>query len=144
MFALSQKLYTYPNNKNAFKALIAAEINKVKIELPQFEFGVTNKTDKFVKLNPFAKASAGCLAFIRVFWFRRPSVSPSAGTLGCQLLLLAILKRRLSPGSASASQVPTLETPEGGIFESNAIARYVARLGDNGLFGASPVEAVRK
>merc|ERR1712063_35229 len=38
-------------------------------------------------------------------------------------------------------KVPTLETPEGGIFESNAIARYVARQADNGLYGRSPVEA---
>ena len=41
------------------------------------------------------------------------------------------------------AQVPMLETPEGGIFESNAIARYVARLKENGLFGASAFEAVR-
>ena len=31
---MALKLYTYPNNKNAFKALIAAEYNGVKIELP--------------------------------------------------------------------------------------------------------------
>ena len=37
-----------------------------------------------------------------------------------------------------------LETPEGGIFESNAIARYVARLAPSGLLGSSEVEAVRR
>ncbi|CAI9287192.1 unnamed protein product [Lactuca saligna] len=38
-------------------------------------------------------------------------------------------------------KVPVLETPEGGIFESNAIARYVARLKPgNSLFGSSPIE----
>ena len=59
---MSQKLYTYPNNKNAAKALIAAEYNGVKLESPPFEMGVTNKTDKFLKLNPFGKARlpAGC------------------------------------------------------------------------------------
>lgn len=31
--------------------------------------------------------------------------------------------------------MPVLETPKGCIFESNAIARYVARLSDVGLFG---------
>ena len=46
------------------------------------------------------------------------------------------------PRTASP-QAPTLETPEGGIFESNAIARYVARLADKGLLGATPIEAVR-
>lgn len=37
-------------------------------------------------------------------------------------------------------KVPVLETPEGAIFESNAIARYVARLKDVGLFGTSAFE----
>lgn len=40
------------------------------------------------------------------------------------------------------AQVPTLETPEGGVFESNAMARYVARLADKGLFGATTYEEV--
>ena len=39
--------------------------------------------------------------------------------------------------------MPTLETPTGGVWESNAIARYVARLSDKGLFGASAFEEVR-
>ncbi|XP_058097663.1 elongation factor 1-gamma 2-like isoform X2 [Magnolia sinica] len=38
-------------------------------------------------------------------------------------------------------KVPVLETPDGPIFESNAIARYVARLkGDNTLYGSSLIE----
>ncbi|CAA7022778.1 unnamed protein product [Microthlaspi erraticum] len=38
-------------------------------------------------------------------------------------------------------KVPTLETPEGAIFESNAIARYVSRLnGENSLNGSSLIE----
>ncbi|KAL7602477.1 elongation factor 1-gamma [Lactuca sativa] len=38
-------------------------------------------------------------------------------------------------------KVPVLETPEGGIFESNAIARYVAHLKPgNSLFGSTPIE----
>ncbi|PON33908.1 S-crystallin [Parasponia andersonii] len=38
-------------------------------------------------------------------------------------------------------KVPVLETPDGPIFESNAIARYVARLkADNPLFGSSLIE----
>eukprot|EP01027_Heterolobosea_sp_BB2_P022187 GEZU01032652.1.p1 GENE.GEZU01032652.1~~GEZU01032652.1.p1 ORF type:complete len:425 (-),score=222.10 GEZU01032652.1:670-1896(-) len=38
-------------------------------------------------------------------------------------------------------KVPTLETPEGGIFESNAIARYVARSGKNVIYGKNVFEA---
>jgi len=38
-------------------------------------------------------------------------------------------------------KVPVLETPEGAVFESNAIARYVARLkGVNSLFGSSVID----
>ncbi|CAH9108505.1 unnamed protein product [Cuscuta europaea] len=38
-------------------------------------------------------------------------------------------------------KVPVLETPEGAVFESNAIARYVAKLkSDNSLFGSSLIE----
>ncbi|XP_071733650.1 elongation factor 1-gamma-like [Rutidosis leptorrhynchoides] len=38
-------------------------------------------------------------------------------------------------------KVPVLETPDGPVFESNAIARYVARLKtDTALFGSSPIE----
>ena len=38
-------------------------------------------------------------------------------------------------------KIPTLQTPEGGIWESNAIARYVARLADKGLYGKNAFEA---
>ncbi|CAH1443723.1 unnamed protein product [Lactuca virosa] len=38
-------------------------------------------------------------------------------------------------------KVPVLETPDGPVFESNAIARYVARLKtDTSLLGSSPIE----
>lgn len=39
-------------------------------------------------------------------------------------------------------KVPVLKTPQGAIFESNAIARYVARVGrdSTGLLGATPYE----
>jgi elongation factor 1-gamma len=38
-------------------------------------------------------------------------------------------------------KVPVLETPEGSIFESNSIARYVARLPGSKLYGKNAVEA---
>jgi len=83
------KLYTYPENYRANKALIAAQYAGVDIEVPAFEFGKDNKSAAFLALNPLGK-------------------------------------------------VPVLETPNGGIFESNAIARYVARLrADVGLLGDS-------
>ncbi|XP_010928857.1 elongation factor 1-gamma 2 [Elaeis guineensis] len=83
-------------NKNAFKALIAAEYSGVKVELVKnFEIGVSNKTPEFLKMNPLGK-------------------------------------------------VPVLETPDGPIFESNAIARYVTRLkADNPLYGSSLIEYAR-
>eukprot|EP01113_Clastostelium_recurvatum_P050073 TRINITY_DN93_c0_g1_i1.p1 TRINITY_DN93_c0_g1~~TRINITY_DN93_c0_g1_i1.p1 ORF type:complete len:423 (+),score=165.19 TRINITY_DN93_c0_g1_i1:83-1351(+) len=40
-------------------------------------------------------------------------------------------------------KVPVMDTPEGPIFESNAIARYVARSGDNSLYGANAYEAAQ-
>ncbi|XRB00537.1 elongation factor 1-gamma [Pycnococcus provasolii] len=89
---MPMKLYTYPNGKNAAKSLVAAQLVGVKIELPPFQMGVTNKTPEFLaKKNPHGK-------------------------------------------------VPVLELDDGRcIFESNAIARYVARLGGDSakLFGTS-------
>lgn len=49
----------------------------------------------------------------------------------------------LHRGCSIPSQVPTLETPQGGVWESNAIARYLARLADKGLFGKTAIDAVR-
>ncbi|KAJ0026184.1 hypothetical protein Pint_07472 [Pistacia integerrima] len=86
-------LHAGNTNKNAFKALIAAEYSGVKVELVKnFEMGVSNKTPEFLKMNPIGK-------------------------------------------------VPVLETPDGTVFESNAIARYVARLkADNPLLGSSLID----
>ncbi|XVF00550.1 hypothetical protein REPUB_Repub04eG0010200 [Reevesia pubescens] len=81
-------------NKNAFKALIAAEYSGIDVKLADnFELGVSNKTPEFLKMNPIGK-------------------------------------------------VPVLETPDGPIFESNAIARYVTRLkADNPLYGSSQYDS---
>ncbi|XP_031270100.1 elongation factor 1-gamma [Pistacia vera] len=86
-------LHAGNTNKNAFKALIAAEYSGVKVELVKnFEMGVSNKTPEFLKMNPIGK-------------------------------------------------VPVLETPDGTVFESNAIARYVARLkAENPLLGSSLID----
>lgn len=86
-------LHANTKNKNAFKALIAAEYSGVKVELVgDFEMGVSNKTPEFLQMNPIGK-------------------------------------------------VPVLETPDGSIFESNAIAKYVARLkANNPLCGSSLIE----
>ncbi|GAA0164407.1 hypothetical protein LIER_20057 [Lithospermum erythrorhizon] len=86
-------LHSWSTNKNAYKALIAAEYSDVKVELAQgFEMGVSNKAPEFLKMNPLGK-------------------------------------------------VPVLETPDGAIFESNAIARYVTKLkADNPLYGSSLID----
>ncbi|XP_020096261.1 elongation factor 1-gamma 2 [Ananas comosus] len=89
-------LHAGSGNKNALKALIAAEYSGVQVELVKnFEMGVSNKTPEFLKMNPLGK-------------------------------------------------IPVLETPDGPIFESNAIARYVTRLkADNPLYGSSLIEYAR-
>ncbi|KAJ4809376.1 Elongation factor 1-gamma 1 [Rhynchospora pubera] len=89
-------LHSGAGNKNAFKALIAAEYSAVKVDLVKdFQMGVSNKTPQFLKMNPLGK-------------------------------------------------VPVLETPDGAIFESNAIARHVTKLkADNPLYGSSLIEYSR-
>lgn len=45
-------------NKNAWKALIAAEFCGVKVEMvKEFQMGVSNKTPEFLKMNPMGKVS---------------------------------------------------------------------------------------
>uniref|UniRef100_A0A8R7QR18 Elongation factor 1-gamma 2 n=1 Tax=Triticum urartu TaxID=4572 RepID=A0A8R7QR18_TRIUA len=86
-------LHAGSGNKNAFKALIAAEYSGVNVELVKdFQMGVSNHTPDFLKMNPIGKVSV-------------------------------------------------LETTDGPVFESNAIARYVARMkADNPLYGSSLME----
>jgi len=86
------KIFTYPNNTRAQKALIAAEYYGLSIEVPPFKFGEDNKTKEFLQLNP-------------------------------------------------NGMVPLLVTSEGPIFESAAIARYVAQLGDGSLYGKTTYES---
>lgn len=88
---MSLKLYTYPNNPRAWKALIAAKYAGVNIEVPSFDFPKDLQTNEFRSKNPLAK-------------------------------------------------VPVLETPEGCIFESNAILRYVGRKSSN-LYGTNDYTA---
>lgn len=46
-------MYTYPDNFRAYKALIAAQYSGVQVKVASdFEFGVTNKTDAFLKKFP--------------------------------------------------------------------------------------------
>jgi len=82
-------------NYRAWKSLIAAAYNDIKIEVPAFELHKDNATPEFLEKNPLGK-------------------------------------------------VPVLETPHGCIFESNAIARYVARLRqDTDLYGLSFFESAQ-
>lgn len=91
-------MHSGSGNKNAFKALIAAEFCGVKVELAKnFEMGVSNKTPEFIKMNPLGKVPQ--LNFKKKF-----------------NSVIQELKNSM--------QVPVLETPDGAVFESNAIARY--------------------
>jgi len=49
------KLYTYPGNFRAFKALIAAQYNGVDIEVPEFKMMEDNQTPEFLAKNPLGK-----------------------------------------------------------------------------------------
>lgn len=56
---VSGKLYTYPNNFRAYKALAAAQYSGAKVEVPKdFVFGETNKSDAFLKKFPLGKVPA--------------------------------------------------------------------------------------
>jgi elongation factor 1-gamma len=85
-------LYTYMPNYRAWKSLVVAAYNDIKINVPEFKLHQDNATPEFLAKNPLGK-------------------------------------------------VPVLDTPHGSLFESNAIARYVARLRpDTDLFGRSFME----
>lgn len=90
---MSLKLYTYPGNFRAFKALVAAEYQGIEVEVPEFDIEKTAKSPEFLAMSPLGK-------------------------------------------------VPVLSTPSGPIFESNAIARYIARLRrDTDLYGRTFYES---
>lgn len=53
------RIYAYPNNKNSYKAFIAAKYVGCSDDIemaPAFEMGVTNKSPAFLMLNPHGKA----------------------------------------------------------------------------------------
>ena len=53
---LIQMIHAQHNNKNAFKALIAAEYVGVIVQtVPDFKMGVSNKTPEFTQLTPIGK-----------------------------------------------------------------------------------------
>jgi len=55
----SGTLYTYPKNWRAYKVQIAAEFSGAKVVVDSsFEYGVTNKTDEFMKKFPLGKVPA--------------------------------------------------------------------------------------
>lgn len=53
-----QKLYTYPENFRAYKAIIAAQYSGTPLEVVKdFKFGETNKNEEFLKKFPLGKVS---------------------------------------------------------------------------------------
>ena len=54
------QIISHSPNPNVYKALIAAQYGGVtEIEQPEtFEFGKTNRTEEFYKINPFGKVPA--------------------------------------------------------------------------------------
>ena len=68
-----QVLQAGRTNKNAFKALIAAEYTGVKVELfKEFEVGVSNRTTEFLKMNPIGNVHKNTHPGLRSFlrWLR--------------------------------------------------------------------------
>jgi len=59
---MAAKLYTFPQNPSAYKALIAAKYSGAQIEVisepPAFKLGETNKTEEFKAHFPFQKVPA--------------------------------------------------------------------------------------
>ncbi|KAF3574132.1 hypothetical protein F2Q69_00060571, partial [Brassica cretica] len=136
-------MHSYKGNKNSDKAFIAAEFAGVKIDMPSgFEMGVTNKTPEFLKMNPLGKVMHSYKgnknsdkAFIAAEFAGVKIDMPSGFEMGVTNKTPEFLK--MNP----LGKIPVLDTPEGPIFESNAIARYVSRLnGDNSLNGSSLIE----
>ena len=123
--AVCQTLYASSDVGRAQKILIAAKYVGVDIHRPPFELGKDNKTPEFLKKStspPTRKHHPTPLLF-------PPFPPPPSLTsfpppsLGCR-----------NP----VGKIPVLDTPSGPLFESNAIARYVARLRpDVGLYGDS-------
>lgn len=53
---MEQVLHSPKVNKNAYKALVAAQYVGVKVETTSdFQMGVSNKSPEFLKLNPIGK-----------------------------------------------------------------------------------------
>ena len=68
------KLYSYPGNKNASKALIVAKYAGVELDTPRFTLGVDNKTPAFLKLNPNGKVRVMVAAWMGVVVWKRGRV----------------------------------------------------------------------
>jgi len=88
------KVYGAKNDPQTWKILVAAKLNGVAVETPEFNAETDTKSQDFQKKSPFGKA-------------------------------------------------PVAETPEGTIWGANAVARFVARQGNNKLYGANAFEAAQ-
>jgi hypothetical protein len=89
-------LHTFPGNKNAFKALIAAEYSGVKVELNKnFEMGVTNKTPEFLKMNPLGKVHHTPAISSKSFCIEVQELTISFRCLFWRLLMVLFLRAML-------------------------------------------------
>lgn len=50
-----QRLFTYPGDFRALKALIAADVQGIQVEQVDLEMGTDNKTADFLRMNPIGK-----------------------------------------------------------------------------------------
>jgi hypothetical protein len=80
------KLHTYPKNKNAWKALIAAEYVDVKIEVVECQLGKDNKSPEFLDMNPNGKVGIADL----LLWQGAPPGPAHFSSLCSRWLTLAL------------------------------------------------------
>lgn len=64
-------------NKNAYKSLIASKYAGVNLELaPDFEFGKTNKSPEYLKMNPNGKVRMPNGKLFRLDYLRAALLAP--------------------------------------------------------------------
>jgi hypothetical protein len=90
-------LHSGAGNKNAFKALIAAEYSGIKVELTKdFEMGVSNKTPEFLKMNPLGKVYQAPIIIFEYLCIVVPELKLLFRFLFWRLLMALFLRVMLS------------------------------------------------
>jgi len=121
-------------NLNKFKSSIEARPNISKYRSNPKRYPVQHIFPRFV-----------LLAYPNNFNSLKTLIADQYGGIKVEYPPFAMGKENKTPEFLKKNptgQVPTLESPDGPVWESNAIAKYIARKGnDKGLYGANDYEA---